>query len=102
MPRGVKAERKDPAARPAVERGIPMKVVDALLDVLAVDEELITRDARLVEDLGADSLDVVELQMALEEEFGIAPFSDEDAERWEHGTIADVLAALKAKGVKVG
>lgn len=92
--------KKDPAARPAVERGIPGKVVDILLDVLAVDEDLITLDATLVEDLGADSLDVVELTMAFEGEFGIA-ISDAVTERWETGTITDVLADLRDLGVKV-
>lgn len=100
MPRGVKAERKDPAARPAIARGIPAKVVDILLGCLAVDEELITRDAKLCDDLGADSLDIIELQLDCEREYHIA-LDDESAEVWATGTVGDLLDTLKAKGVKV-
>ena len=101
MPRGVK--RKDPAARPAVERGLPVKVVDILLEHLGVDEEEITHDARLVEDLGADSLDLVELGMAFEEELGLPQNSldDDVAERWATGTVNTVLADLRRVGAKV-
>jgi acyl carrier protein len=47
---------------------------------LSVDEEEVTNDASFVDDLGADSLDVVELVMAFEEEFGIE-IPDDDAEK---------------------
>jgi acyl carrier protein len=47
---------------------------------LGVEEELVTPDASFVDDLGADSLDTVELVMALEEEFGVE-IPDEDAEK---------------------
>ena len=103
MPRGVRRKPKDPAARPAVERGIPVKVVDILLDHLGVDEEEITLDATLVEDLGADSLDLVELELAFEEELGLPQQSldDDVAERWATGTVDDVLADLRRVGAKV-
>ena len=51
-----------------------------LISPLGVDEEEVTPDASFVEDLGADSLDTVELVMAFEEEFGIE-IPDEEAEK---------------------
>ena len=51
-----------------------------IVDQLGVDEDQVTTDASFVEDLGADSLDTVELVMAFEEEFGIE-IPDEDAEK---------------------
>ena len=47
------------------------KVKSIIVEQLGVDEEEVTSDASFVEDLGADSLDTVELVMALEEEFGV-------------------------------
>ena len=51
-----------------------------VIEQLGVDEEQVTPEASFVDDLNADSLDLVELIMSLEEEFG-AEISDEDAER---------------------
>ncbi len=51
-----------------------------IVEQLGVDEEEVTTDASFVEDLNADSLDLVELIMSLEEEFGME-ISDEDAEK---------------------
>ena len=56
------------------------KVKDVVLDKLGVEESQITMEASFVDDLGADSLDTVELIMELEEEFGIE-IPDEDAEK---------------------
>ena len=55
------------------------KVKDIIIDKLGVEEEKISADASFVDDLGADSLDTVELIMQLEEEFGIE-IPDEEAE----------------------
>ena len=56
------------------------KVKDIITDKLGVEEEKISAEASFVDDLGADSLDTVELIMQLEEEFGIE-IPDEDAEK---------------------
>jgi acyl carrier protein len=56
------------------------KVKDLIVDQLGVDASKVTPEASFVEDLGADSIDIVELIMALEEEFGIT-ISDEDAQK---------------------
>ncbi len=55
------------------------KVKEVIVDKLGVEEDKITMEASFVDDLGADSLDTVELIMELEEEFGIE-IPDEDAE----------------------
>ncbi len=55
------------------------KVIEVVIDKLGVEEDKIVPDASFIDDLGADSLDTVELIMQLEEEFGIE-IPDEDAE----------------------
>ncbi len=56
------------------------KLKNIIVDQLGVEEEKINDEASFVNDLGADSLDIVELVMAMEEEFDIE-ISDEDAEK---------------------
>lgn len=63
------------------------KVKSIIVKQLGVDESEVTPEAHFIDDLGADSLDTVELVMALEEEFGIE-ISDEDAEKIQ--TVGDV------------
>ena len=63
------------------------KIKAILVEQLGVDESEVTPEAHFIDDLGADSLDTVELVMALEEEFGIE-ISDEDAEKIQ--TVGDV------------
>jgi acyl carrier protein len=55
------------------------KVKEIIIDKLGIDDGKITMDAKFIEDLGADSLDTVELIMQFEEEFGIE-IPDEEAE----------------------
>lgn len=59
------------------------RVTDLLCEQLGVDAEQITADAHLCDDLGADSLDLVEIVMTIEEELKIE-IDDEVAERWTH------------------
>ncbi|MBQ5406406.1 MAG: acyl carrier protein [Oscillospiraceae bacterium] len=71
------------------------KVKNALAQQFELDPESITADTNLIDDLGADSLDVVELIMSLEDEFGIA-ISDEDAAQlYTVGRIVDYLEKLQ-------
>ena len=56
------------------------KVKEIIVDQLGVDEKLVKSEASFIDDLGADSLDTVDLVMALEEEFDIE-IPDEDAEK---------------------
>ncbi len=63
------------------------KVKSIIVEQLGVDESAVTPEASFIDDLGADSLDTVELVMALEEEFGIE-IPDEDAEKIQ--TVGDV------------
>ncbi|MDY4976620.1 MAG: acyl carrier protein [Clostridia bacterium] len=64
-----------------------------IVDQLGVDESEVTMDASFVDDLGADSLDLVELVMAMEDEFGIE-IPDEDAEGIH--TVSDAVSYAKA------
>lgn len=64
------------------------KVKDIIINELGVDAEKVTREASFVEDLGADSLDTVELVMAFEEEFGME-IPDEEAEKLQ--TVGDAV-----------
>ena len=74
---------------------VPDQVKKIIVEQLGVDEEEVTPDASFVDDLGADSLDTVELVMAFEEEFG-AEIPDEDAEKLT--TVGSVINYLKEKG----
>ncbi len=56
------------------------KVKEIIVDQLGVDEDLVVMDASFIEDLGADSLDIVELIMSMEDEFGV-DIPDTDAEK---------------------
>jgi len=69
------------------------KVKSIIVEQLGVDEEEVTEEAAFIEDLGADSLDTVELVMALEEEFNIE-ISDEDAEKIT--TVKDAVQYIEA------
>ena len=59
---------------------VEAKVVEIIIDQLGVDEKQVNPEASFIDDLGADSLDTVELVMALEEEFDIE-IPDEEAEK---------------------
>ena len=73
---------------------LEQKVNKIIAEQLNVDEEKIKPSSSFINDLGADSLDIVELVMAMEEEFGL-DIPDQDAEGLK--TVADVLKYLKEK-----
>mgnify|MGYP001076673690 CR=1 FL=1 len=70
------------------------RVKELVVEQLGVDAEEVTDDASFVDDLGADSLDRVELVMAFEEEFDLE-IPDEDAEKIQ--TVADAIEYIKSK-----
>ena len=73
------------------------RVKQIIVEQLGVDEAEVTPTASFVDDLGADSLDVVELTMAFEEAFGIE-IPDEDAEKI--ATVKDAIDYIGAKAAK--
>lgn len=70
------------------------KITEIIVEQLGVKAEEVTPEASFVDDLGADSLDTVELVMALEEEFGIE-IPDEDAEKIQ--TVGDAIKYIEEK-----
>ena len=73
------------------------KVKSIIAEQLGVKAEEVTPEASFIDDLGADSLDTVELVMALEEEFGVE-IPDEDAEKIT--TVGDAVKYIEEKGTK--
>ena len=69
------------------------RVKEIIAKELEVETQQLTPEAKFIEDLGADSLDIVELVMALEEEFGI-DIPDEDADKLK--TVGDAMNYLKS------
>lgn len=75
---------------------IEPKVKKIIEEQLGVDPERVKLEASFIDDLGADSLDIVELVMAMEEEFELE-IPDEDAEKLK--TVQDVCKYLEGKGM---
>lgn len=73
---------------------ISEKVVEMLASQLNLEKARLVPNARLIEDLGADSLDMVEMLMLVEEEFGIS-IPDEDAVNLK--TVEDIIKYIEAK-----
>lgn len=73
---------------------IQERVKNIICDQLAVESEKVTDTASFIDDLGADSLDIVELVMTMEEEFEL-DIPDEDAEKMK--TVGDVVSYIKTK-----
>ena len=68
------------------------KIKDIIVEQLGVNADQVTPEAKFIEDLGADSLDTVELVMALEEEFG-QEIPDEEAEKLQ--SVGDVIKYIE-------
>jgi len=74
---------------------VKSKVQKIIEEQLGVDSERVRPEASFIEDLGADSLDIVELVMAMEEEFDLE-IPDEEAEKLR--TVQDVYSYIESKG----
>ena len=74
------------------DKSIEARVKDIIVDQLGVNADQVTPEAKFIEDLGADSLDTVELVMALEEEFG-NEIPDEEAEKLQ--SVGDVIKYIE-------
>jgi acyl carrier protein len=72
---------------------VESRVKEIIIDQLGVDEKEVTSEAKFIDDLGADSLDLVELVMALEEEYE-TEITDEDAEKIQ--TVGDAIEYIKS------
>jgi acyl carrier protein len=83
--------------RRSVRMTVEQKVISIIADQLSVDESAVKPEASFINDLGADSLDTVELIMALEEEFGVE-ISDEEAEKIQ--TVQAAIDYIKAHAQK--
>lgn len=79
------------------EKSVQDRVKEIIVEQLGVNADQVTSEAKFIEDLGADSLDTVELVMAFEEEFG-AEIPDEDAEKLQ--TVGDVIKYIEERGEK--
>ncbi len=77
------------------EKSVEEKVKEIIIEQLGVNAEQVTLEAKFIEDLGADSLDIVELVMAFEEAFGV-DVPDEDAEKLH--SVGDVIRYIEEKG----
>lgn len=78
----------------AAEKSIEQRVKEIIVEQLGVTADQVAPEAKFIEDLGADSLDTVELVMALEEEFG-QEIPDEEAEKLQ--TVGDVIKYVEEK-----
>lgn len=76
----------------AAEKSTEQRIKDIIVEQLGVNADQVTSEAKFIEDLGADSLDTVELIMALEEEFGIE-VPDEEAEKLQ--SVGDVTKYIE-------
>ena len=79
------------------EKSVADRVKEIIVEQLGVNPDQVTPEAKFIEDLGADSLDTVELVMAFEEEFG-AEIPDEDAEKLQ--TVGYVVKYIEDRGDK--
>ncbi len=74
---------------------VNVKLKELICEQLGVDEDRVKTEASFIDDLGADSLDIVELIMTMEEKFGLE-IPDDEAEKLR--TVGDVVTFLNSKG----
>ncbi|MEY4324700.1 MAG: hypothetical protein RIS24_871 [Verrucomicrobiota bacterium] len=79
------------------EKTIEQRIKDIIIEQLGVTADQVTPEAKFIEDLGADSLDTVELVMALEEEFGLE-IPDDEAEKLQ--SVGDVIKHVEDSQAK--
>ena len=79
------------------DKTIEQRIKDIIIEQLGVTAEQVTPEAKFIEDLGADSLDPVELVMALEEEFGLE-IPDDEAEKLQ--SVGDVIKHVEDSQAK--
>ena len=79
------------------DKTIEQRIKDIIIEQLGVTAEQVTPEAKFIEDLGADSLDTVELVMALEEEFGLE-IPDDEAEKLQ--SVGDVIMHVEDSQAK--
>jgi acyl carrier protein len=79
------------------DKSVAEKIKDIIVEQLGVNPEQVVPSASFIEDLGADSLDTVELVMAFEEEFSVE-VPDDDAEKLQ--TVGDVVKYIEEKTAK--
>ena len=79
------------------EKSIEQRIKDIIIEQLGVTADQVTPEAKFIEDLGADSLDTVELVMALEEEFGLE-IPDDEAEKLQ--SVGDVIKHVEDSQAK--
>ena len=79
------------------DKTIEQRIKDIIIEQLGVTADQVTPEAKFIEDLGADSLDTVELVMALEEEFGLE-IPDDEAEKLQ--SVGDVITHVEAYQAK--
>lgn len=77
--------------------GVEERIKEIIVEQLGVAEEEVIPEASFLDDLGADSLDLVELVMAIEEEFGLE-IPDDDVEKMQ--TIQDAISYVEERAVK--
>ncbi len=79
------------------DKTIEQRIKDIIIEQLGVTADQVTPEAKVIEDLGADSLDTVELVMALEEEFGLE-IPDDEAEKLQ--SVGDVIKHVEDSQAK--
>ena len=79
------------------DKTIEQRIKDIIVEQLGVNADQVTPEAKFIEDLGADSLDTVELVMALEEEFGLE-IPDDEAEKLQ--SVGDVIKHVEDSQAK--